>query len=66
VEYRERVTVMPPEGTCALNLLETRLGEVDRINFQSLIITYPGVTTPPGYPPGAAVQYFGNGTIFTA
>ncbi len=63
VDYREVVTIMPPEGTCAVNL---RVGEVDKINFQSLIVTYPGVTTPPGYPPQAAVQHFGNGTISTA
>lgn len=65
VEYREKVTVMPPEGTCAASILASRMGEIDQIIFQSLIVTYPGVVDPPGYPPPAGIAHFGGGTLVT-
>lgn len=65
VEYRQTVTIMPPEGTCATLIRDNRLTQVDQIVLNSLIVTYPGPLTPPGLPPAAGVQAFGGGTLVT-
>jgi len=68
VDYRERVSVMPPEGACANSLRNARLeaAEVQSIQLSGFSVTYPGPTDYPGYPPAAGVTVFGNGTLALA
>lgn len=65
VDYKYETTVMPPPGTCAANLRVEReeAAQVHEILFQSLIVTFPGPLTPPGYPPPSGIESFGGGTI---
>jgi len=65
IDYRQAITVMPPPGTCATALRDARLQEqqVQDIQLNSLIVTFPGPLAFPGYPPAAGVAAFGNGTI---
>lgn len=61
ISYRDTVSVMPPAGTCALELRNERLEQqqIHEIRLQSLVIT----PTPPGYPPASGVIAFGVGTL---
>lgn len=65
VDYRQRVTVMPSEGTCASSLRNERL-EAEQffdIQLNSFEVTYPGPLATPGYIPASGFQVFGGGTI---
>lgn len=65
VDYRYKVSVMPPPGTCATSLRNERLQEeqISHTELNSVEITFPGPLTPPGYPPASGFEVFGGGTI---
>lgn len=65
IDEKYETSVMPPEGTCSDYLQNLRLQQqqVHEIQFQSLIVTFPGPLAFPGYPPAAGVAAFGGGTI---
>ena len=67
ITYREEVTVMPPPGTCAVDLRIERLQayQVHEIQFNALVVEPAPNTaaTPPGYPAAAGITAFGQGTI---
>lgn len=65
LNYRATIGVVPPAGTCAVDLRNTRMeaAQTDEIQFQSLIVTYPGPTAFPGFPPASGVEVFGGGTL---
>lgn len=65
IDEKYRTTVMPPPGTCAtaLRMARDEAAEIHEIQLQSLIVTFPGPLTPPGYPPPSGVQFFGGGTL---
>lgn len=62
IDEKYATSVMPPEGTCSDYLQNLRLQrqQVHEIQFQSLIVTFPGPLAFPGYPPAAGVEAFGS------
>ena len=68
VDYRQEVTVMPPPGTCAVNLRDARLEaeQVHEIIFNGLAVQPDPNTaaTPPGYIAAAGAYAFGQASIF--
>jgi len=65
ISYRDTVSVMPDPGTCSTALQNARLerDQVHEIIFQSLIVTFPGPLSFPGYPAMAGAAAFGGGTL---
>lgn len=61
VDYREKTTVMPPPGTCAVNLrtLRDEAMQVHEIQMTTLTVTGTGPLGFPGYPPAAGAAAFG-------
>lgn len=61
IDYREKTTVMPPAGTCAVNLrtLRDEAMQVHEIQMTTLTVTGTGPLGFPGYPPAAGVELFG-------
>ena len=65
IDYREKTTVMPPPGTCAISLrtLRDEAMQVHDIQFTTVVVTGTGPLGFPGYPPAAGAETFGGGTI---
>lgn len=61
IDYREKTTVMPPPGTCAVNLrtLRDEAMQVHEIQLTTLTVTGTGPLGFPGYPPKAGAEDFG-------
>lgn len=65
IDYREKTTVMPPPGTCAIGLrtLRDEAMQVHEIQFLTLTVTGTGPLGFPGYPPAAGAADFGSMTL---